>query len=136
MSAKEDYLNDLLLKSEYPKTIQNQSDVADWYKSTPEETARKREEFDIKKADLKRQWEDKNGNIWPQYDQDVYSDSGKLIRKAGNDYDVHHIQPLSMGGENEVSNITPLHAKIHYDKQGIHAHSSPYSKLDSLLGEM
>ena len=33
-----------------------------------------------------------------------------------------------------ASNITPLNAEVHYDKQGVHAPDSPYSKLDKLLG--
>ena len=41
-----------------------------------------------------------------------------------------------MGGKNEASNITPLHAEVHYDKQGVHALDSPYSKLDQMLGGM
>ena len=59
-----------------------------------------------------------------------------MIRKAGSDYDAHHIQPLGMGGKNEVRNITPLNAEVHYDKQGIHAADSPYSRLDQMLGGM
>ena len=62
-----------------------------------------------------------------------YSSNGKMIRKAGGDYDAHHIQPLGMNGKNEASNITPLHANEHYDKQGVHAPDSPYSKLDKML---
>ena len=69
----------------------------------------------------------------PKYDEDVYSSNGKMIRKAGGDYDAHHIQPLGMNGQNEASNITPLHANEHYDKQGVHAPDSPYSKLDKML---
>lgn len=86
------------------------------------------------KPELKRQWEIENGRPWPKYETDVYSASGKLIRKAGSDYDAHHIQPLSLGGKNEASNITPLHAEVHYDKQGVHAPNSPYSQLDKALG--
>ena len=93
-----------------------------------------REEFDDKKAILKKEWEEVNGRSWPKYEEDVYSDSGKLIRKKGSDYDAHHTHPLSMGGKNEVGNITPLHAKEHYDKQGVHAPGSPYDRLDKVLG--
>ena len=35
------------------------------------------------KAELKKQWEELNGRPWPKYKEDVYSASGKLIRKAG-----------------------------------------------------
>ena len=49
------------------------------------------------------------------------------------DYDAHHIQPLGLGGKNEISNITPLHADIHYDSRGIHEKDSAYSKIVNLL---
>lgn len=130
-----EYFEDLLSKSEFPETLSDSSfDVSDMEKLSPEETALMREEFDDVKAGLKRQWEEKNGQPWPKYEEDVYSANGKLIRKAGSDYDAHHIQPLGLGGKNEAGNITPLHAEVHYDKQGIHAPDSPYSKMDKLLG--
>lgn len=133
----EDYFEDLKEKSDCPETIPDRPfEASDLEKRSPEENAEMREEFDDKKADLKREWEEVNGRPWPKYEEDVYSPSGKLIRKAGSDYDAHHIQPLGMGGKNEVSNITPLHVEAHYDKQGVHAPDSPYSKLDQMLGGM
>ncbi len=130
-----DYFDDLKSKSECPETIPDKPfDASELEKQTPEKTAEKREEFAEKKAELKKQWEIENGRPWPKYEHDVYSASGKLIRKAGSDYDAHHIQPLGMGGKNEVKNITPLNAEVHYDKQGVHSTDSPYSKLDKILG--
>lgn len=132
-----DYFDDLKSESEYPETIPDKPfDTSDIKKRTPEENAEKREEFDDQKARLKQEWEEINGRPWPKYDHDVYSANGKLIRKAGSSYDAHHIQPLGMGGENVASNITPLSAEVHYDKQGIHAPDSPYGKLDDMLGGM
>lgn len=129
------YFNDLKARSEFPETLTgNEFEVSDLRKLSPEENAEMREEFDDLKPELKRQWEIENGRPWPKYETDVYSASGKLIRKAGSDYDAHHIQPLSLGGKNEASNITPLHAEVHYDKQGVHAPNSPYSQLDKALG--
>ena len=93
-----------------------------------------RDEFDDLKSGLKKEWEEKNGRPWPKYEHDVYSANGKLIRKAGSDYDAHHIQPLCLGGKNEVSNITPLRADVHYDRQGIHSMDSPYNKICNMLG--
>ena len=128
------YFSDLKNRSEYPETIKDQPfESKDLKKLSPEETAAKRDEFDDKKAELKNQWSEENGQPWPKYDEDVYSSNGKLIRKAGSDYDAHHIQPLGMNGQNEASNITPLHANEHYDKQGVHAPDSPYSRLDKML---
>lgn len=127
---KEAYLDDLKSRSSCPETIDDGVVTDNEFKRiTPEENAGKREEFDEKKNDLIREWEAKNGREWPRYEQDVYSESGRLIRKAGARYDAHHIQPLCMGGENVVENITPLHAQEHYDHQGVHAAESPYSKL-------
>lgn len=130
-----DYFNDLKEKSDCPETISNKPfQISDLKKLSPEENAKMRDEFDDKKVDLKKEWEEINGKSWPKYEEDIYSSNGKLIRKAGSDYDAHHIQPLGMGGKNEANNITPLHAEVHYDKQGIHASDSPYSKLDEILG--
>lgn len=131
----EDYFKDLKDKSEYPDTIPDKPfDASDLKKRTPEENSEMRDEFDDKKTQLKREWEEANGRPWPKYEHDVYSSNGKLIRKAGSDYDAHHIQPLGMGGKNEASNITPLNAENHYDKQGVHSPDSPYNKLDQMLG--
>lgn len=130
-----DYYNDVKSRSECPKTLSDRLfEPSELKKRSPEENAKMKEEFVDKKAELKRQWEEKNGREWPKYDKDVYSESGKLIRKAGGDYDAHHVQPLCLGGKNEVGNITPLHAKDHYDKQGVHSPSSPYSKMTQLFG--
>ena len=130
-----DYFRDLKENSECPDTIPDKPfEVTDLRKRAPEENAEMREEFSDIKAQLKREWEEENGRPWPKYERDVYSQNGKLIRKAGSDYDAHHIHFLCMGGKNEAGNITPLHAEVHYDKQGVHSPDSPYSKLVQTLG--
>lgn len=135
--ALDEYFQDLKDKSECPGTIEDRPfEVDDLEKQPPEKTAEMRDQFDDLKAELKKQWEEKNGKPWPKYDHDIYSSNGKLIRKAGSDYDAHHMQPLGMGGKNEVSNITPLNAEVHYDKQGIHSPDSPYNRMDKILGGM
>ena len=131
------YFKDMKEKSECSDTFSDKPfEACDLKKITPEENALMREEFADKKEMLKRNWEEVNGREWPKYEQDVYSANGNLIRKAGSDYDAHHIQPLGMGGKNEASNITPLNAQVHYDKQGVHAADSPYSTLNRMLGGM
>ncbi|WP_028517447.1 HNH endonuclease signature motif containing protein [Ruminococcus flavefaciens] len=130
-----DYLNDLKSKSECPDTLnETPFKESDLRKISPEENVSARKDFDNKKADLRKQWEEKTGKEWPVYKEDVYSDSRALIRQAGTPYDAHHIQPLELGGKNEVDNITPIHAKDHYDKQGVHAPNSPYSNLVKKIG--
>jgi len=130
-----DYINDLKSRSEYPETISDSSfKPSDLRKITPEKNAEMREEFAEKKEQIKREWEQKNEIKWPTYKHDVYSSNGNCIRKVGWDYDMHHIQPLSLGGKNEVSNITPIHANEHYDHCGVHSADSPYSKMSEMTG--
>lgn len=134
---RDKYIEDLKNRSKYPETIPDKPfDISDLKKLTPEESAKMRDDFDDKKEQLKRQWEEANGKPWPKYNHDVYSATGKLIRKKESDYDAHHIQPLSLGGKNEAGNITPLNAEVHYDKQGVHSPDSPYSKLEQIAGGM
>lgn len=129
------YFKDIKEKSECPDTFSDRPfEAYNLKKITPEENAVMREEFADKKEMLKRSWEETNGREWPKYGHDVYSANGNLIRKEGSDYDAHHIQPLGMGGKNESANITPLDAQVHYDKQGVHAADSPYSRLNEMLG--
>lgn len=136
-----DYIQDIKDKSDVPETIpENPIDVADLRKLSPEETAPLREQFNNLefKTELKHQWEAANGQEWPKYTEDVYITNSRgeqvLIRKAGSDYDAHHIHPLSMGGKNEVSNLTPLRADVHFDHRGVHEPGSPFDQLNSILG--
>ncbi len=131
---KEQYIEELLDYSDCPETIDvNKFRESKLEKIEPEENGKRREEFNQKKEELIEEWEAKNGRAWPRYEKDVYSENGKLIRKMGQRYDAHHVQPLGMGGENTADNITPLHAEDHYDRQGIHSIDSAYSKLETKL---
>lgn len=125
-----EYLNELKEISPVPDTIDADKVLDIKVKDvSPNEVAMKRSEFSDLKKDLKLQWEKLHNCEWPKYSEDVYSDSGKLLRRKGDDLDAHHIQPLSKGGENTVENITPLHVNDHYDKKGVHASGSPCSNL-------
>ncbi len=130
-----EYLNDLYDKSEHKDTLpENPFNANDLKRRTPEENQRMREDFDDKKADLRKQWEQKHGEPWPRHTEDVYLPNGILIRRKGDRYDAHHIHPLSLGGKNEVENITPLNANVHFDSRGVHSPGSPYSKMNARLG--
>ncbi len=114
-TAKE-YIDDLKTKSECPETISKDSiDSIKLEVQTPEKVAEKREEFDNNKSALRKEWEEINHQEWPKYKEDVVNDNGKIIRKVGDNYDAHHIQPLQLGGENVASNITPLDCNSHRD---------------------
>lgn len=130
----DNYIEDLRKNSDCPDTIPDKAfEASELEKRSPEDNAEMREEFSDKKMQLIHEWEKENGRLWPRYDKDILSSKGNLIRKEGSYYDAHHIQPLSMGGENVASNITPLHADVHYDRQGIHSTDSAYSKLNRIL---
>lgn len=138
---KEDYIEELKSFSEFKETLPDEYfDVKDLRKVPTEETKKLKEEFhnNTVKENLKKQWEKEHGIPWPKYEHDVYvtNKDGEVrcIREAGMDYDAHHIQPLGLGGKNEVSNITPMHADVHFDHKGIHQTDSAYDKIDKLLG--
>lgn len=133
------YFDDIKDKSDVKDTLEDiPFDVTELRSLAPEENAMMREEFAFKKNTLKRQWEEMYNRPWPKYKSDVYitNSSGEsvLIRKAGMDYDAHHIQPLSLGGKNEAGNLTPLSADIHFDHKGIHKLGSPYDQMSKILG--
>jgi hypothetical protein len=91
--------------------------VFDMKEVSSQECQEKREEFSSMKDKLISQWEEKHGCSWPRYTEDVYytTKSGDtiILQKVGDRYDVHHILPLSLGGENKLENITPLRADDH-----------------------
>lgn len=133
-----EYMDDLSKFSEFKETLQESLfDVEDIKKISPEEVGKLRDEFNKQRSDLKKQWEEQNGRPWPKYEEDVYITNNRgekvKIREAGSDYDAHHIQPLSLGGKNEVKNITPLHADVHFDSRGIHEKGSAFDKMGKVL---
>jgi hypothetical protein len=129
---RKEYIDDLRKNSEYADTSDDSGD--EYEKLSPEKNAVKRAEFNTNKEQLAKEWEEQNGREWPRYKEDVYV-NGKLIRRAGDRYDAHHIHPLSFGGKNEATNLTPISAEKHFDKQGVHAPDSPYGKLEKTLQE-
>ena len=106
----------------------NENVIAD-ATATPKETAKHRNEFNKIKSNLIEEWERNTGQKWPTYTEDVISpNTGKVVRKAGDKYDAHHVIENSFGGENEWWNIHP--AKFPNEHQsGIHGAGSPANKL-------
>lgn len=132
-------IEDLKDKSEVPDTISDKPfDASNLEKTPPELNAKMHEEFYKEKQNLIKQWEAENERPWPTYKEDVWIKNKEgepvLIRQAGAKYDVHHIQPLCLGGKNEVGNITPLSADVHFDHKGVHGPESPYAELNKMLG--
>lgn len=138
----QDYFDKIKEYSDCPETIPDKPfDAKDLKKLEATETRALREEFNNKsfKDKLISEWEQANGRDWPRYKEDVYVQSkatGEMIklREAGQRYDAHHIQPLSMGGKNEASNLTPLRADVHEDHRGVHAKEGVYGRIEQTVG--
>ena len=127
-----DYIDDLKSKSECPETIStDETNLSKMEKQSSERVAELREEFDDNKPKLRKEWEIQNGREWPKYTEDVYNENGQIIRRKGDNYDAHHIQPLCLGGENIASNITPLDIYSHRD---VHSSNGSCKNLVNVLG--
>lgn len=109
-------IEDLKSRSDCPETISDDVfKASDLEVQSAEKVGKVREEFENQKEELRKQWEEKHGEKWPRYTCDVPSPKNPdiLLRKAGDYYDMHHLQPTKLGGKNEVDNITPLHVNEH-----------------------
>ena len=136
-SLVDQYVEDIVNNSEYPETLGGfKINPSELRKISVEEQEALRKEFGNKKRSLINEWERVNGMEWPRYTEDVYDKHGNQIRKAGNYYDAHHKVPLSLGGENTVDNITPLHADVHYDHRGVHEKGSAFDEMKKVVKEM
>jgi predicted ribonuclease toxin of YeeF-YezG toxin-antitoxin module len=110
-----DRLKDALRVKEYKKL----SDI---------EIARHRADFETRKNQIIKEWENQTGQEWPKYTESVFSKKGVELRKPGDLYDVHHIINNKFGGDNEWWNMHP--AKFPDEHQGgIHGAGSPSREL-------
>ncbi|MGG2066916.1 T7SS effector LXG polymorphic toxin [Bacillus sp. S14(2024)] len=97
-------------------------------KMTPLETLKHRNKFNSVKNKLISEWEEKTGQTWPRYTEEVYDKKGRVVRDIGQPYDAHHIIENNFGGPHEWWNIHP--AKFPDEHQaGIHGKGSPSNKL-------
>ena len=71
------------------------------------EAKRHRSEFVLAKKKLISEWEVKTAREWPKYTENVVSDKGKVLRRLGENYDIHHIIELCCNGPNEWWNVHP-----------------------------
>jgi hypothetical protein len=126
--AEREYNDEINRKSaggEVPRT-----DVGVWRKISRSEYEATKDDFARNKPEHIRKWEEKNGIPWPRYETDVYGKDGEtVVRRKGDAYDAHHIQPVEFGGSNSPENLTPVHYDDHSDKQGLHRPGGPYDQL-------
>ena len=127
--AFKDYIDDIKSKSEYPETVKIKADEIQ-LRDCSKETKEKRVEFEkVKRARIK-EWEQKYGREFPKEQKDVVSKDGTILKKAGSRYELHHIGPLSLGGDNSLDNLTPMSYSAHKE---LHGAGSAYSKLRSAV---
>lgn len=87
-----------------------------------------RDIFDKVTADLRREWETHTGQKWPVYDQNYPSADGtRLLRRAGQPYDAHHIIQSNHAGPNEWWNLQPMHFLEEHTK--IHGSGAPAREI-------
>ena len=128
-SAFKDYIDDVKSKSEYPETVKIKADEIQ-LRDCSKETKEKRVEFEgVKRARIK-EWEEKYGREFPKEQKDVVSEDGTILKKAGSRYELHHIVPLKLGGDNSLDNLTPMSYSAH---KALHGAGSAYSKLRSAV---
>ena len=130
-STGKEYFRDLKSKSEFANTIKP-LDFDKLKIQTPEKVKDLRNEFTKNKDQIRKEWEKLNHKEWPKYTEDVYK-NGVKIRKAGDYYDVHHVQPLKLGGTNIASNITPMDRIKHME---MHSKTGSCTKLLEKVGEV
>ncbi|MEC3533025.1 hypothetical protein P9143_22065 [Bacillus thuringiensis] len=97
-------------------------------KMTPLETLKHRNKFNSVKNKLISEWEEKTGQTWPRYTEEVYDKKGRVARDIGQPYDAHHIIENNFGGPHEWWNIHPAKFPDEHEA-GIHGKGSPSNKL-------
>ena len=128
IELKENYLQDLSKRCGDEGNLKKIDTSSQWIRVEGQELETARKSFDRDKDALIKEWEAQNGKEWPTYKEDIYNDAGKIVRHAGDKYDAHHIQPLSLGGRNLPENLVPLHYQDHIGEGGIH-NTESYNKL-------
>ncbi|WP_194229673.1 pre-toxin TG domain-containing protein, partial [Streptococcus ruminantium] len=124
-----DYLKDIEswtsrnIPSNQLEELDNALKSNEYSKLSPVETSKHRAKFNEVKDNLISEWEQYTGQEWPTYTEDVLGKNGKIVRRAGDKYDAHHIIENSFGGQHEWWNIHP--AKFPNEHQaGIHGGDS------------
>ena len=129
--AIKQYKKELVDNAVFPETLKlDQLRSNDIKRVTGQELKEARDDFKHNKGRYIEEWEKATGKEWPRYKEDFIKD-GVLIAKAGDLYDAHHILPLSWGGENSGSNITPMEWTPHHN--GVHGKDSGYNKVGNII---
>lgn len=89
---------------------------------------KRKKEFNKNRIKLRKDWEIATGQKWPQYEENIYDGSGKVVRKKGQYYDAHHVIEMSFGGTDVWYNLFPASYPDEH-QNGIHRKGSIASKI-------
>ena len=128
IETKQKYIDDLSARCQHKNNLKDANVDTTWDSVRGEKLDEARSSFNRDKKALIKDWEAVNGEKWPTYKEDIYNAEGRVVRKEGDKFDAHHIQPLCMGGRNVPENLVPLHYESHIGKGGIH-NTESYDKL-------
>ncbi|WP_327210835.1 HNH endonuclease [Rhizobium leguminosarum] len=91
----------------------------------------KAKDWDKLRPSVKEEWVKNTGRPWPKYEKDILSKNGRPYRKAGDDWEAHHIIPKDKGGPHEWWNVHPVPRPEH---QGvIHARDAILNKMMEMM---
>lgn len=110
------------------KKLQKALREQEFAKLDTEKSKLHRKLFDNARDKLIDEWEKNTGDKWPEYAQDVLSDAGEIVRKAGQRFDAHHLIESSYGGPNAWWNLHPAAFPTEH-QAGIHATGSLANKI-------
>jgi hypothetical protein len=107
-------------------------DPTTWERCSLDENRAARREYYRCRDHLIQAWVAKHDAKWPTYSENV---PGPHSRRAGQNYDCHHIQPLCASGLNDVNNIVPLPVGHHMPgtPNGVHRAGSPLTRAISAI---
>lgn len=110
------------------KKIQEAIENYEYRRLSSSESQEHRKEFNKHKKEIIAEWEQMYGEKWTTYDEPIYGKDGKVLRQAGNNWDMHHIIENSWGGNNEAWNMIPArHPDMH--QQMIHRRGGYADKI-------
>ena len=101
-------------------------------KLAPNDLAKARKAFQDDRGKILSAWSKATGKPWPMTKTTLQTQKGKVVSKAGQEYQPHHIVPLEYGGANAWWNIVPAEAGGAH-QFGLHGTGSVLNLLSKII---